>query len=100
MLPENDPNMFIKLLDWAWAGVLVMLGVIWRKHNEEIASLKSAIENKATIQEMTRQRDNVEELFKAQVDIRHEMADNHKEIMAAVGTLGAQIAHINGKLEQ
>jgi hypothetical protein len=32
-----------KLLEWAWAAVGLLLGIIWKRHNEDIADLKSSI---------------------------------------------------------
>lgn len=38
-----EATIFAKLLEWAWAVVGVLMGIIWKRHNEEIAEIKGSI---------------------------------------------------------
>jgi hypothetical protein len=41
MLPES--GVMKTLLEWAWIGVAALIGIVWRKHNEEISDIKDGI---------------------------------------------------------
>ena len=107
MASENDPSLLAKFVDYAWAGVLGLMGLLFKKHNEEMSALKASIaevkdevSDKASSVEVTQQRGDIVELFHSQVDIRREMANNHKEVMNAVSVIATQVATIVGRMHK
>ena len=42
-MSTEDPGVIKQLLDWAWAGVLALGGLVYKKHNEEMGELKEAL---------------------------------------------------------
>jgi hypothetical protein len=75
MAPDNDPGMIAKLLDWAWAGVLALGGLVWRAQSDKI---------KAVNDEVLLQRQNVAKLFDKMEEMGHRSEDRHREVLNAL----------------
>lgn len=103
-----EATIFAKLLEWAWAVVGVLMGIIWKRHNEEIADIKGSI--KKVDDDMAGHAkflDNrIDALERATVprseyeQNRKEMRDGQIQIFARLDTLGQALARIEGKLDK
>lgn len=69
--PDDFPT-FSKLFDWAWAGVLLLGGMVSKAHNARM---------KAAEDEIARQRDNVSKLFDKLESHAQRSEDRHNELM-------------------
>lgn len=67
-MTEPDYPTFSKLFEWAWAGVLALVGVIYHKQDGEI----------------NRQRDNVAKLFDKIAAHAERSEDRHRELLNAL----------------
>ena len=96
------------LLRWAWAAVGVLMGIIWKKHNEEIASIKGGIKevgmNMGERIELVEKRVGDVERGYVRNDTyernRQEMRDGQINIFARLDKIGQAIARIEGKLDK
>lgn len=52
-------------LDWAWGGILALIGLVWTQHGRRIDALEAAMEkgDRENGEEINRQRDNIAKLF-------------------------------------
>jgi hypothetical protein len=73
--PEVDPSILVKALDYAWAGVVALGGVVWKNLHEKIAS--NAVE-------IDRQRDNIAKLFDKLESHAQRSEDRHHELLTAL----------------
>lgn len=103
-----ESTLFAKILEWAWAGIAVLIGIVWKKHNEEIAEIKGDIkkvdENMSGHAKYLDGR--IDSLERATVP-RTEYEQNRKEVREGqiaifnrLDQVGQQLARIEGKLDK
>lgn len=75
MSPEPDFQIFSKLLDWGWAAVAGLLGLVYKAHNEKFRSHD---------EEIGRQRDNIAKIFDKLETHAQRSEDRHHELLHAL----------------
>ena len=96
------------LLKWAWAAVGVLMGIIWKKHNEEIADIKAGIKGVRTdMNENAKFLDGrIDAVEKGAVPIlvyeqnRKEVREGQIAIYTRIGEISQSLARIEGKLDK
>lgn len=96
------------ILDWASAAVAVLLGVIWKRHNQEIEEIKSSIkyvgENmKTSLATLDGRLDSVEKNYtplQTYEQNRKEVREVNIQMFQRLDTLGQTLARIEGKLDK
>ena len=97
------------ILSWGWAGVMALVGYIWKSQDEKIASTKTALQydlhtvdsrlsnrieavETAANDEMKMQRGNIAKLFDKLEEHARRSEDRHHELLTAihVGLAGKQ----------
>lgn len=73
--PEVDAGILMKALDWAWAAVVALGGVVWKNLHEKIT---------ANTLEIDRQRDNIAKLFDKLESHAQRSEDRHHELLNAL----------------
>lgn len=106
MLPET--GVMKTLLDWAWIGVCALIGIVWRKHNDEISDIKGSI--RKVDENMTGHakylEGKVDALERRSVpraeyeSNRKEMREGQVQIFTRLDHLGQALARIEGKLDK
>lgn len=97
-----------KLLEWAWLGVCALIGIVWKKHNEEMAGLKSGIEKvddnmNAHAKYLDGRIDSLERATVPRTEYeqnRKEMREGQIQIFARLDHVGQALARIEGKLDK
>lgn len=97
-----------KVLEWAWIGIAAMIGVVWKKHNEEIAGIKHSIEKvdenmNAHAKYLDSRIDSVERNTVPMATFetnRREVRDGQIETFKRLDHIGQALARIEGKLEK
>ena len=97
-----------KALDWAWAGVCILIGVVWKKHNEEIADIKTSIkkvdENMSAHAKFLDSRiDGLERATVPRTEYemnRKEVREGQIQIFNRLDHVGQALARIEGKLDK
>lgn len=100
---------FLKqIIEWAWVGICALLGIVWKKHNEEVASIKSSISKvgadmDANVKFLGGRIDAVERqstpisLFETN---RKEVREGQIETFKRLDSIGKALARIEGKLDK
>lgn len=90
-----------KLLEWAWAIVGVLMGVIWKRHNEELTEIKASIRKVG--ESMDSRLDDVERSYVLK-DVyeqnRKEVRDVQIKTFDRLDQIGQSLARIEGKLDK
>lgn len=90
-----------KLLEWAWAAVGVLVGIIWKRHNEEITEIKASIRKVG--ESMDSRLDEVERSYVLK-DVyeqnRKEVRDVQIKTFDRLDQIGQSLARIEGKLDK
>ena len=73
--PTGDVNLLSKALEWAWAGIIVLGGIVYKSQNEKIQAIAT---------EMNTQRQNVEKIFDKLDDNKQRAEDRHHELLTAL----------------
>lgn len=60
-------------IGWLVSGCMALLGLAWRQQDKRIDALEIKLETKASNDEVTRQRDNVGELFERVEEVKDEV---------------------------
>jgi hypothetical protein len=97
-----------KVLEWAWAGIALLVGIVWKKHNEEIADIKGSIQKvDENMNGHTKYLDGrIDSLERATVprseyeQNRKEMREGQIQIFARLDHVGQALARIEGKLDK
>lgn len=106
MIP--DQGIFKWLFDWAWGIVALLVGILWRKHNDEMDSLKNAIKHvNATMDKHVQHFDAQLDSIKQSKVPRDAYEQNRKEVREGqiaiynrLDALGQAIGRIEGKLDK
>jgi hypothetical protein len=77
--PTGDVNLIAKVLDWGWAGVLALGGLVWKGQNEKINVVKTELGN-----EISLQRQNIAKIFDKLEANTQRAEDRHHEILSAL----------------
>lgn len=101
-------TIFSKLFEWAWAGVGILMGIIWKKHNEEIAGIKAGIEKvgddmSENVKFLDARIDAVERNavpMERYEQNRKEVRDGQIMIFNRLDQVGQALARIEGKLDK
>lgn len=96
------------VLGWAWAGVGVLMGIIWKRHNEEIAGIKASIEKVGSdMNENVKFLDGrIDAVERSTVPLeryeqnRKEVREGQVETFRRLDNIGQALARIEGKLEK
>jgi len=85
------------LLEWAWVGVCVLMGIIWRQHNGEIADIKASIDKvDGRIDSFERAK-----VPRAEYEVnRKEVREGQIAIYQRLDAVGQALARIEGKLDK
>lgn len=73
--PTGDINLLTKILEWAWAGVAVLGGIVYKSQNEKIA---------ANAAEIAVQRKTAEKIFDKLDENKQRAEDRHHELLNAL----------------
>ncbi len=97
MATETDPGLLGKAVEWGWAVISALLGVVYTMHNKRMDKIEDSVAegDKANRAEIDRQRDNVAKLFDKVEALRTDFSaqlahhalrgeDRHREIMGAL----------------
>lgn len=103
-----EATIFGKVLEWAWAGVGILMGIIWKKHNEEIAEIKSGIKKLGDdMEENVKFLDGkIDAVERNTVPVsryeqnRKEVREGQIETFRRLDTIGQSLARIEGKLDK
>jgi hypothetical protein len=88
MAAEADPGLIGKLMEWGWAAISALLGVVYTMHNKRMDKIEASIVegDSANRAEIDRQRDNVAKLFDKLEQHAQRSEDRHVEILTALHT--------------
>jgi F420-0:gamma-glutamyl ligase-like protein len=75
MSEPTDVNLIAKVLDWGWAGVLALGGLVWKGQNEKLAAVNF---------EVNTQRQNIAKLFDKLEEHGRRSEDRHREVLNAL----------------
>jgi hypothetical protein len=97
-----------KLLEWAWAAVGLLVGIIWKRHNEDIADLKSSIKKvgehmEATTRHLDGRIDSVERSYVPKETYetnRKEVRDVQIKTFDRLDAITQTLSRIEGKLDK
>lgn len=97
-----------KVLEWAWVGICALVGIVWKKHNEEIAGIKESIEKvdgnmNAYAKYLDGRIDAVERNAVPMVMFetnRKEVREGQIETFKRLDHIGQALARIEGKLDK
>lgn len=84
--PDVDPGILKTLLDWGWAAVLGLVGIIWKTTNTQLENRRTgeiAIHKRIGEHEQ-KDNDRFEKLMS-------KMAENHAEILTEIGNMKGRI---------
>lgn len=103
-----EATIFGKVLEWAWAGIGVLMGIIWKKHNEEIAEIKSGIKGLSNDMEESVKflEGKIDTVERHSVPLdryeqnRKEVRDGQILIFNRLDQVGQALARIEGKLDK
>lgn len=103
-----EATIISKLLEWAWAFVGILMGIIWKRHNEEMAELR------ASIKQVNENMNGHANYLDGRIDAlerttvprteyesnRKEMREGQIQIFTRLDHLGQALARIEGKLDK
>lgn len=72
--------------DWAWGGILALVGLVWTQHDRRIDALETAMKkgDQANGDEINRQRDNISKLFDKLEEHGQRSEQRHIELLNAL----------------
>lgn len=79
MAIESDASLLKAVLDYAWAIVGGLVGVVWKSTNEKIDTVKTELTT-----EVNRQRDVSAKIFDKLEDMREDANEKHLELLRAL----------------
>lgn len=96
----ESANVISQALGWIlstlWAGLLFLVSLIWKKHNQEIDDLKKAFKE---IDKALQQKVDDAEFQKVEGRMREGIIDLHNKIERVSGEIYDKIAHVETKLD-
>lgn len=104
----TEAGLIDTLLKWAWAFVGVLVGIIWKKHNEEISSIKFGIakigdDMSATAKFLDSRIDAVERATVPMLTYeqnRKEVREVQVKTFERLDDIGRALSRIEGKLDK
>jgi hypothetical protein len=90
-----------KLLEWAWAAVGILVGIIWKRHNEEIIEIKASIQKVG--ESMDGRLSEIEHSYvlkEVYEQNRKEVRDVQIKTFDRLDAIGQSLARIEGKLDK
>lgn len=107
-LGADETGILRTLLDWAWALVAALIGIIWKRHNEEIQSIEASIAKVGDqMNENAKFLDGrIDAIEKSTVPLstyeqnRKETRENQIAIYQRIDGIGQALARIEGKLDK
>lgn len=83
-MSTEDPGVIKQLLDWAWAGVLGLGGLVYKKHNDEMKDLRDQLSKLVGKDEFSTRNDMVDKLLEdrrqGEREIYREMGELRREV--------------------
>lgn len=76
---DSDTSVLKAVLDYAWAIVGALVGVVWKSTNEKIDTVKTELTT-----EVNRQRDVSAKIFDKLEDMREDANEKHLELLRAL----------------
>ena len=75
-----------KLLDYAWAGLLALVGLVWKLFASKLGDMQKDFDKKldALANETGRNRDVSARIFEKLDDMSRESADRHERLLIAL----------------
>lgn len=93
MTPEQDVGILAKIIEWAWAGVAVMIGIVWKANAAAIQKAQMTADAAVTKIEFNEHLSRVEA---TRVELRDGIIDLYK----GQNKITEALARIEGKLEK
>lgn len=86
MSNEGDPTLWRQVVEWMWAPLGAMIGVVWNMLHKRIDGLEAKLESgdHANSDEIDRQRDNIAKLFDKLEQHSQRAEDRHRELLTAL----------------
>lgn len=106
--PGVDPTFITRTLDWLWAALACMAGLVWKsqqtkfvEHEKRMDAFDAALKTKADDAELTRQRANIDKLFEGQRTIDHTMTLGFSNVLQTLHSMEISlIGKINDKADK
>jgi len=103
-----EATVLAKFLEWAWVGVCALIGIVWKKHNEEMSSIKTGIEKvsdnmNAHAKYLDGRIDSLERATVPRTEYelnRKEVREGQIQIFNRLDHVGQALARIEGKLDK
>jgi hypothetical protein len=93
----SEVGLFDKLLEWAWAFIYLLIGLVWRKHNQDITDIKmEAKQLDARIDEVARTH-VLNETYETN---RKEVRDVQIKTFDRLDAITQALSRIEGKLDK
>ena len=108
MATPEDPGFFKTILEYAWAVIGVLMGIIWNKHKDEISEMKKdqleivkAIEGNRAHFDARLDFFDRDKVSSASFETnRKEVRDVQIKTFERLDAIGQSLARIEGKLER
>ena len=104
MSPDQDPGILAKLLEWAWLGVVGLVGIVWKHNNEAIVKAQntaSAALSKDDFEKHVKKTDTYFEEYAHRAETsRTELREAIVDLYKGQGKIAESLARIEGKLEK
>ena len=84
--PEVDQSVWREIFSYAWAGVLALVGLVWKQHERRIDAIEKTVADgdKSNADEIDRQRDNIAKLFDKLEEHGRRSEQRHIELLHAL----------------
>jgi hypothetical protein len=85
-MQTDDPTFLAKALEYAWAGVLALVGVVWRMLHSQLDTMRGHQQAmiQANTNEIDRQRDNIAKIFDKIQALAERAEQRHLELLKTI----------------
>jgi septation ring formation regulator EzrA len=103
-----EVTLIAKVLEWAWLAVCALIGIVWKKHNEEMDRIDKKLDKvdenmNAHAKYLDGRIDSVERNsvpYERYEQNRKEVREGQVETFKRLDSIGHALARIEGKLEK